>query len=408
MGALFYLAVTSKLVTSGVVPTIIKTWNPLEPVTSFLEDLARALREWYITFLETIVTVLTTVAVPPLEVLKSDFFLLALGGTYGLARILVALVASAVAFIVVISPTARHGVKIQRAVVSMGLVIVFGWLFFPVYGMFYNLSKGFTIGSLALLNAGDSNGVIDIVIGLFPIASAAEAINTIISMGISGILGIFIVIEAAGLFIMSLLVWILYPLGIAVRPLGQLGNNVFNAFNAVVITTLFAPPIMAFAYLLPAFAQKYTAGFSVVASPFFAIVGSLIAMATPIVILFLAFKRSSEVFGRIDDASGKFDIGHIPPVSIEEIQNDVRVTNHTSTSAVVADVIGDSMLYGKEKGDLFDDIAKTAVNVAASAATVAGHPYLGMAAKAAGGMYEKHHNPDASKNTPEGGGQSAR
>lgn len=408
MGTRFSRAVTSRMVTSGAIGAVLPMWNPLDPVNSFLEDLATALREWYTSFLEIIVTLLTTVAVPSPEELESDFFLFALGGTYGLARILVALFATLVAVIVVLSPTVRHGAKIQATLISMLMVVLFGLLFFPLYGMLYNISKGSTEGALALLGANDIDGAVGVVIGLYDVGSVADAINTIISMGVSGTLGALIVIEAAGLHVLALFVWIFYPLGIAVRPLGQFGNAVFNAFNAALITTLIAPPVMAFAFLLPAYAQEYMSPVAMVASPFFAIVGCLLAMATPVILFFFAFKRSSEVFGRIDDASGKFDIGQMPPVSVDEVSNDIRVTNNSANSAVVADVIGDSLLYGNGKGDLFDDITTKAVNAAASAATAAGHPYVGLAVKGAGGMYRKHREAqhESDTDTSEGGEKS--
>lgn len=173
-------------------------------------------------------------------------------------------------------------------------------------------------------------------------------------------------------------------------------------FNAMIVTTLLAPPIMAFTFLWPAYAQKYLPVIAIGAAPFLAIVGSLISVATPLIIFFMAYVGASKVFGRLDDASGKFDVGEMPPVSVEEVKNDVQVTNNLSTTAVLADVMGDSLLYGKEKGDLFDDIVKTAANLGATATTAAGHPYL-VAIKMSAGAYDKirHHG---STDTPTEGG----
>src|SRR5690606_29708969 len=105
---------------------------------------------------------------------------------------------------------------------------------------------------------------------------------------------------------------------------------------ASVVTTLVAPPIMAFTFLLPAFAQKYFTGIAPVLSPFLAIVGSLLALIVPLAIFSWCYQRSSAVFGRLDDVSGKFDIGRMPPVSVDEIKQDVKVTNRSTLSAIVA------------------------------------------------------------------------
>jgi len=196
--------------------------------------------------------------------------------------------------------------------------------------------------------------------------------------------------NAVGLFMLCIIVLIFYPLAIALRPLGEFGNKLFNLFNAALITTLVAPPFMAFFFVLPAFMQGLLPAVALVATPFFAIVGSLISMASPYIVFYLAYKKSSDVFGRLDDVSGKFDIGDMPPVSVGEMNNDVQKTGNSAHMAMIADTIGDAVLYNNDgKRDFFDDIVKPGVDYAATAATAAGHPYLGMAAKVATSAYDK-------------------
>lgn len=400
--AYFKLAVTSFLVTPHLFVGIAPMWNPLDPVNSFLSDLAKALREWYAALLQSIIDLVTMVSLPPPETLVNDFFSLALGGTYGLARIVVALIAVLVAIVIVLSPTARHGVKVQRALVSLLFVLVLGWVFYPIYGLFYHLSKA-GVEAASSLGKVDTETAYDAVMRLFSTVNIADAISTIFAAGISGVFGIFLIGIAVGLFISSIILMIFYPLAIAVRPLGAFGNNVFNAFNAMIITTLVSPTIMTATFLLPLYIQKYMSTVALVAAPFFALVGSLVAVATPITIFFLSYKKSSEVFGRLDDASGRMDIGHMPAVSVEEVQNDVQVTQNMSTTAIVADALSDSLLYGGGGGDLFDDMVKKGVDIAATATTAAGHPYIGVGLKAAGGMYSNIREHGQENDSREGG-----
>jgi len=409
MGARFSTATTLLLVAASSVRTMVPTWNPLDPVGSFFEDLAKALREWYAVLLQSIVDLVSTVSIPTPEMLVNDFFSLALGGTYGLARLLVALVAVVVAFIIIITPTVRHGVKIQRALTSLLMVILMGWLFYPLYSLGYNLSRGAVEGAKALVKTEGDETPYDTVIRQFDVVNLADSISTIVATGISGVFGIFLIGTAVGLYVTTIMVLIFYPLAIAVRPLGAFGNTVFNLFNAAILTTLISPPIMVFTFMAPLLTQKYMPIAALLASPFFAIIGSLAALITPYVVFFLAFKKSSEVFGRLDDASGRFDVGEMPPVTVDQVKEDVKVTNNMSTTAMVADVMTDSLLYGGSKGDLFDDMLKKGVDLAATATTAAGHPYIGVGLKAAGGMYSnvrdnsRTDNDDGSTATPEGG-----
>lgn len=392
MGTKFKLTGTSILVSVLLFrSTVVPMWNPLDPFGSMLADMANALRGWYASMLVWLVDLVTTIAVPSPLTLVNEFFSFALGGTYGLARVLVVFIAVMVALVIILSPTARHGVKIQRLLTSIFMVILLGWVFFPLYGLLYNLSKAGVGAAKALLTT-EGETIYDAVMRLFGTLNIVDAINTIIATGISGVFGVFLAGTAVWLFVTSIVVMIGYPLAIAIRPLGKFGNTVFNLFNAAILTTLLSPTIMAFLFMAPLFIQKYIPGMAIVATPFFALVGSLGALLTPYVIFFMSFRKSSEVFGRLDDASGQLDIGHMPPVSVEEIQNDVSVTNNMNASAIIADAVGDSLLYNDGSKGLFDDIIKKGVDIGATAATAAGHPYVGFAAKAAGGVYANLRN----------------
>ena len=402
----FGFQVTFAMVTLSIGTRIVPMWNALDPVGSFLADLAKALREWYAALLQSIVDIVTMVSVPPPEMLVNDFFTLALGSTYEFARVLAAIIAVVVAFVIVVSPTARHGVKVQRTLLSLLMVIVLGWVFYPLYSLLYNLSKAAVEGILALIKI-DDEGPFDVAMRLFSTANVADSINTIISTGLSGTFGVFLIGIAVALFVCTIIVMIFYPLAIAVRPLGAFGSGVFNAFNAAILTTLLSPAIMAATFLFPLFIQKYMSAVAVVASPVFALVGSVLAVATPFVIFGLAFKKSSEVFGRLDDASGQFDIGRMPPVSVEEVKNDVQVTQNATASAVIADTLGDSLLYSKGGGALFDDILTKGVDLAATATAAAGHPYIGFGMKAAKSGFDavRNQSGDDSAETPTSGGE---
>lgn len=397
------LVATLSMVTTTTSFTIVKAWNPIDPVGSFLHDLAENLRNWYASFIEMIVNTISLIAVPNPMLVQTDLFKFMIGGTLGLTRLIFSVIAVVLTLVILMTPTLRHGVRLGRLVSSMIAVLLFGYLFYPIYGLLFSVSKGLTEGAIALATD-DNTSIAEAILHLFDTSNIASIFNTIIATGISGVFGVFIIGQCIGIVISFLLVLILYPLFIAARPLGEGPNKAFHAANAVIFTTLFAPPVMGFAFVLPALVQKYTAFVAIVAAPFFALVGSVLAVVTPILCFLFAYKRSSRVFGSLDDLSGKFDIGRMPSVSVDDVKNDIKVTSHSSTTAVFADVIGDSMLYGNGVGDLFDDVIKTASNVAATTAASTGHPVIGMAVKGAAGAYDRMRS--GSKSNTQGGGET--
>lgn len=390
----FNQIVTFSLVAMNMVPSVfaassaIRAWNPLDPFGSFLADLADTLNEWYANQIQIIVDTITMVSIPAPDMLVNDIFVLAMGGTYGFARTLVVLIATLIAFVIIITPSARHGVAIQRTVTSMVMVVVMGAIFFPVYSLAYSLVMAL-IDSVEALTTIDGETTADAILRLFTSVNAWDAFTTAFSSGVSGVFGIFIIIESLILFVGTVGILIGYPLVIAIRPLGSFGNSVFNLFNAGIITTLLSPALMVAGFMLPLIVQNAWPSYSIVASPGFAIVGSLFSVCAPLIIAYLSFKKSKEIFGRLDDASGKFDIGKMPPVSVEEVNKDIRTTNSSSTMMMTMDVVTDSLLYGGGSGHVFDDIVKGGVDAAATAATAAGHGYAGAALKMAGGAYSR-------------------
>jgi hypothetical protein len=108
--------------------------------------------------------------------------------------------------------------------------------------------------------------------------------------------------------------------------------------------------------------------------------------------------KSQEVFGAIDSQiSGSIDVATMPPVTLQDSQKDVKDVHASPLKMVVADVVGDNLMKGES---MFGNIRGTAVNAAASAVSVAGHPYIGVALKGGNAMLDRA---TAKKNTSEGG-----
>lgn len=355
--------------------------NPADPVGSLIAGLANLLTQWYAGLVGEIVKFLFVISVPSPDQLVHNFFSLSIGGTLGLASRVIVLIAVIAALIIALTPARNHGKKISRVLTSMTLLALFGYFFYPLYSLLYALSQGLTEAALDLAN-GSSNGTTDALIKLFSGLTVLDVFSKLVTGLLSGTFGFFTFGEAITLRILLFVILIFYPLILALRPLGGVANTIFHAANSAIITVVVSPPVMGFFFTLPLLVQKYIPGGNLPGFAMFpAIIGAVLASVVPLALAFFAYKGSSEVFGSIDAMGGRFDVGSMPPVTIDDVNKDIDETHNSPFKDVATDVIGDGML----NGTLFSDMRKTFVDGVASTSAAMGHPYVGMAVKGVDG-----------------------
>jgi hypothetical protein len=367
----------------------------------WISSIATMVDNWYSGLLIQVAQFLLQIAVPTKEEIFSSFFSLGLGGSLGLASKLMVLLLIVVMLISIATPLRHHGEKIGRVLTSMLLLALFGYVFFPLYSLMYDLSQGLLQAVINLIT-GTNNSSLSQINTLFEGSVDVDVITKLISSGLAGVFALIAGLEAITLRLLLIFVLMFYPITIVVRGFGAVGRTIFNAANSAIITVIFSPPIMGFFFVLPLLSKNLIPGGSF---PFLtvalAIVGGVMASAVPIVLAFMVFKKSSEVFGRIDSTvGGSLDINNMPPVSLDQVNKDIDDVHSSPFRTAIEDVIGDGVMHG----DLFTDMKATLVNLTASSAAAAGHPEIGLAVKTGDALITKVSNKHVQISDPPTGG----
>jgi hypothetical protein len=318
-----------------------------------------------------IIQLLFMAALPTVEKLQKGWFALGIGATYGLAAQVMGLVAVTIALIVLITPLKNHGMKLGRGLSSFAMVLIFGVMFYPVYGLLYSLSQALTQGVLNIATSsptGDSATLIAAVNAVLP----EDPFTRMITNGLSLFFGCWTFIEAIALQIALLLILVFYPLVLALRPVVGLARGLLNLFNSGIITVLVSPPVMGIGFALPVLVKDYIPGGSLAFVPaILTVIGGIFAAVTPTILAVLSFRGSKEIFGTVDATlAGKLDINSLPPVTMDDVNKDIKDTQHSPLKSITEAVQTADLL----DDDLFSDMKKTTVKLGMFAATATGHP----------------------------------
>ena len=336
----------------------------------FLMDFGNNLSKWYNDVLITTVQYMLAVAAPSIDEITSGFFSVLLGGTLGLANLVILAVVVLVSTLVLLTIKKDHKLKISRTISSMVGLVLFAYLFYRVYALLYNLQQlliQFTMNFLTGSKNATEVNITDAITGLDPL-------GVVVSAFFGWLFGWLAFAEAFGLHVMFILVLIFYPLVIALRPLGGFFNVIFHTSNAALLVVLIAPPFMAAFLLLPLWI-----GGGVLMSGIAAFVGGLLALATPIVFFILAMTFSSKVFGNIDaKVGGSVDISSMPAFNMRDVNDSIHATHMAPLQTPVAPPVSSA-----PPGSLMGDIKGVAVTSSAIALTAAGHPHVATVVKAA-------------------------
>jgi hypothetical protein len=351
--------------------------NPWDWAQSIGNHLAGLVANWYANIMGGIVESLLSPTLPSVDQLRNPYFLVGLGGTLGLATRLITLVAVIVGLMVVLTPTKNHGKKLSKLLSSFLVLGLFAALFYPVYSMMYNLSKE-SVQALINLALGTTDGSAADVSKQFgtsvlPHDPAGKAITAILGIILDG--GVWVEQWALVVWLYALLLF--YPLVVVVRSLGRAAEMLFHAFNAGLVAITLAPPCMAVGYLLPELVRKYVPGLGTQGITAFAstVLGGLFALFVPLALVYLTFKKSSEVFGKMDaNVAGKLDINSMPTVTTQEMQESVDGTHSSAMSSFVKTMgLGALTADLGNSDDVWGDLKSLAVEAATVAAASTGH-----------------------------------
>ena len=343
-------------------------------IIDFLTHLGENLANWYHDVLVTTVQYMLAVAAPSTQEITTGFFSVLLGGTLGLANLIVTAVAALVMFVVLVTIKKDHKVKISRMITSMAGLVLFAYLFYRGYSFLYNMQQlllQFTMNFLAGTKDATALGINNALSGLDPL-------GMVLSTFFGWLFGWMTYGEAFMLHVMFIVVLIFYPLMLALRPLGGFFNAVFHASNAALLVVLVAPPFMAAFLLLPLWIHNIFAGGALM-SGIGAVVGGLLALATPITFFLLAMVFSNKVFGNVESkVGGAVDINSMPAFNMRDVNDSIQSSHMTPLTTPAAPPVSSA-----PPGSLMGDIKGVAVTSAAIGLTAAGHPHVAAVVKAA-------------------------
>jgi hypothetical protein len=368
------LAVTR---TSAVMPLSV-TQMPANIVSDWFTDLANSMSESFANTRVEIVKQLAKTSLPTVDELQSKWYLLGLGGAYGLATKLIMLVLVTVALVMVLTPLSNHSLRVRRTAQSFFAVGLFGPLFFPLYSLAYN---GVQAGC---------QGLINIALGKSS-SSLSEAAAAMLAILLPGDVWFKLIVSFFGMifaylafsvalvnYLAVLATSMVYPIALALRPVAEKFNSIFHAANSAFITTLLTPFVITVGFLLPTFAAKMIPGIGAtgIAAGIFTVLGAAVAFFGPIAVAIWAFKASNRVFGQLDFASigGSVDVDSLPPVTSRDMDNSVKESAFKAFSSSF--IPGAATADLKNSDDLIGDLKSLAIEGGSAAAAAAGHPWV--------------------------------
>ena len=331
-----------------------------------------------------IIRMISTSFLPTGDVLARDVLLLFAGGTLGLALLIVRVMVVIVAFVIILTALRDNSRRISRVLTTVFYLILFQFAFIPAYAMAVNVVRSF-VNTMIDFAAKDSEpeNVLEALTSNWP----QDLFTALISLPVVAALAFLATGIGVTVYMLTISVYLMYPLSISARMLGW--NYPFNAFNALLITTLLSPPMIAFGLLLPLMVGKIPfpdAAVSIV-QIFALLVGLLIAILSPFVIFVISYFKTAEVFGSVDaKVSGKVDIGSMPFLTGEQTIDGIAEANSASSmsfsKAVSADLSTLPLdLDYSSRGAFVESLGNTTSDAVATGFAATGQPVKGMVVK---------------------------
>ena len=354
--------------------------DPLGTLTQFFQNIANTIGNWYTDAVKSMIAFLIAPALPSEADIQSDFFKLNFGGSVGLALYLVTAVALFVLLVFLLTPRRDHSMKVSRFIGSIVGLIVYAVLFFRVYVYIDGAAKALMQFALNFITSSKS-GSVDEINNLLAVSSPWGA-GSVVVLGIfSFVFCLFAGGIAFGIKIIALVTLVIYPVLIILRPLGNLAVIAFNAANSFLVVAVLSPVIMIWAVALPLVVRNTIPGANATGlTATVTLVRSAGALASPILLMILFFRLSSQVFGHVD-VQGNVAITSLPPLSWDEAMRDIQDKRITPIKESFGGFIGSAAGSMFEEGgikSLINSIPDTLVSSAAVAASAQFGPVAGV------------------------------
>jgi hypothetical protein len=323
------------------------------------------------------------------QVLESDWFSYRLGGWTNLGLDLFPLAVICVTAFVIIRYRAHspnHAARLIRALIVLALFVR---LYYPAVGFIYQAQQETYAVIAQHFAGGDLNNLVD---DLAKLANPLDVVGMFFGAIIGWFIALFLVTVSLYLFVATLGVSLLYPVIVALSPIGSINGffaRVFHWSNAMLMTVIFSPILMIFWLAVAIGGTAQARDWFPVGSSYIGIgledVALLLCIATPIAIMWLSYHGSLEVFGQMDSRlRNAVDIRSSAPLSVREAE-DRPDHNHRSMLRQAVTVAAVSSLDDQPKQPMSQRLA----DMAAMGAMAVGQPEAAAVAKAVGGQLQR-------------------
>lgn len=355
-------------------------FDPLATLTQFFENVANTFGSWYTDAIKGLITFLLSSSLPSNEDIETDFFKLNFGGAVGLALYLVSAMAILVLFVFILTPRRDHSMKVSRYFSSVIGLLLYAFLFFRVYVYVDSTKMGFMQFALNFITS-TTDGTADDINNLLAVSSPAGVGSVILTGVFSTIFALFATAMAFTIKMMVIVILIIYPILIVLRPLGFLAVTAFNAANSFLVVAVLTPVVMVWAIALPLVIRNIIPGAGATALvPIVTLVCSGGALLAPVFLLIIFFKLSSKIFGHID-VQGNVAITSLPTLSYDEAMRDMKDNRTTPVKDAAIGAAGMAVGAMFNEGgikSLVSSIPDTVVTAAAVAASAQFGPMTGV------------------------------
>jgi hypothetical protein len=351
---------------------------PTNVFSDWFTDVANSMSESFANTRVEIVKQLARTSLPTVDQLHNQWYLLGLGGTYGLASKFVLLVVLLTALVIIFTPLSNHSLRVRRTAQSFLVVGLFGVLFFPIYSLLYNLVQGACQGMINVALGKSSSSLDEAAAAMLAVLLPGDVWFKVIVSFIGMIFAYLAFAVALTNYLAVLGTSMVYPLAVAFRPVAEKFNALFHGANSAVITTLSTPIVITIGFLMPTFAARMIPGVggTGIAAGIFTVIGVLVAFFGPIAVAVFAFKGSNRVFGQLDfgSISGTVGVDSMPPITSRDMDNSVKESGFKAfTSSMIP---GAATANLSKSDDLMGDVKKLAVEGVSAAAAATGHPWV--------------------------------
>lgn len=340
------------------------------------EAFANMLNTTYIALYVGLVDSLTKTLVPSVTMLQTDWLRSWIGGSVGLARALVILVTLVAGIRMMVGPFKPHGRTVANLISSMGGLILFIVLFYPLNDLALSLSATAKDGILELVTQGKTDTLSQMFQTVVP---QDDIFAKILSIGFLSLFGLMAYLGGIAINIAIILVAVFYPLAVVMKAAGSFFENMFHFFNALLIAAIASPPLMVLFVSLPLIVKQFPFGGLGIVQVLTTMLGCFLAGLTPVILAVLAYRKSNEVFGTLQASiAGAVDVASMPSVSVEDWKNQSSGSGALSAFASSIFLGGATVVANSGTDDLGSKMKHVVADAAAAAATASGHAEIGI------------------------------